>query len=282
MRYIVGIDGSAPSDAALAWAVTRATRGAAPLVLVHVVDAEEGRMGADYRAEAIEIGRRLLEHARTRLGAELPLLDVQEELLEGSVAWELTRFGNPDDVLVVGTHKTGFSSGRVLGSLSVQIAAASTCTVAVIPSTDVRFRRGVVAGIDREETAPHIVEIAAREAAERGEELTLLHAIHPADGTIVDDAALQVALAHVHAVRPGLVVQARRSTRAPSEALLDVARTKALLVIGPGSTGIDRSPIGTVVHEVLLNANSPVLVAGVPVGSPDVTRRNAADQSSAR
>jgi nucleotide-binding universal stress UspA family protein len=267
MRYIVGIDGSAPSDAALAWAIARATRTAAPLVLVHVVDPEEGRMGADFRAEAIEIGRRLLEHARTRLGAETPLLDVHAELLEGSVPWELTRYAHSDDVLVVGTHKTGFSSGRVLGSLSVQVAAASTCTVAVIPSTDVRFRRGVVAGIDREETAGHIVDLAAREAADRGEELTLLHAVRPADGTIADDRPLQTALAHVHAAYPGLVVQARRSTRDAAAALLDAARTKALLVIGPGSTGVDRSPIGTVVHGVLLNANSPVLVAGVPVGS---------------
>jgi nucleotide-binding universal stress UspA family protein len=50
MRYIVGIDGSAPSDAALAWASTRSRRDVAPLLLVHVVDAEAGRMGADFRA----------------------------------------------------------------------------------------------------------------------------------------------------------------------------------------------------------------------------------------
>jgi nucleotide-binding universal stress UspA family protein len=267
MRYIVGIDGSAPSDAALAWAVTRANRNGAPLVLAHVVDAEAGRMGADFRTEAIEAGRRLVEATRSRLGVEVPLLEVQAAQLEGSVSWELTRFAHPDYMLVVGTHKTGYSSGRVLGSLSVQIAAASTCTVAVIPSTDVRFRRGVVAGIDREETARHIVEIAAREAADRGDELTLVHAVRPTDGTIVDDTVLQAALAHVHAISPGLVAQARRSTRAPSAALLDVSRTKALLVIGPGSTGVDRSPIGSVVHEVLLNANAPVLVAGVPVSS---------------
>jgi hypothetical protein len=59
-------------------------------------------------------------------------------------------------------------------------------------------------------------------------------------------------------------VRARHSTRNPSAALLDSARSQALLVIGPGSTGVERSPIGTVVHEVLLNANAPVLVAGTP------------------
>lgn len=262
MRYIVGIDGSAPSDAALDWALRRSRRDDAPLVLVHVVDAEPGRMGTDFRAEATERGRQLLAATHARLG--LDGVVAETVMLEGSVPWELTRFARPDDVLVVGTHKTGFSSGRVLGSLSVQIAAASTCTVAVIPGTDVRFRRGVVAGIDREETAGHIADLAAREAADRGDELTLLRAVHPGEGGIHTDAALQIALARVRAGHPTLVVQARHSTRAPSAALLDSARSQALLVIGPGSTGVDRSPIGTVVHEILLNANAPVLVAGVP------------------
>ncbi len=268
MRYIVGIDGSAPSDAAVVWATTRARRDSAPLVIVHVVDAEAGLMGSEFRAEATDLGRRLLEATQSRLRAEMPMLDVQSELLEGSAPWELTRFARPDDVLVVGTHKTGFSSGRVLGSLSVQIAAASTCTVAVIPGTDVRFRRGVVAGIDREQTARHIAEIAARESVTRGDELTLLHAGHPGEGGVLDDGPLQTALAHVRATYPDLIVQARRSTRAPSAALLDASHSKALLVIGPGSTGVDRSPIGTVVHEVLLNANAPVLVAGAPALTP--------------
>lgn len=273
MRYIVGIDGSAPSEAALGWAVDRARRDAAPLVLVHVADGEAGLMGQDFRGQAIERGERLVAKTLAHLRSEPSGPEVDGAVLEGSVAWELTRFAQPDDVLVVGTHKTGFNSGRVLGSLSVQIAAASTCTVAVIPGTDLRFRRGVVAGIDREETAEHIAELAAHEAAARGDDLTLLHAGrafhsgHAGDGGVIGDAPLQVALAHVRATHPDLVVNARRSTREPSAALLDSARTKALLVIGPGSTGIERSPIGTVVHAVLLNANAPVLVAGLPTRS---------------
>jgi nucleotide-binding universal stress UspA family protein len=262
MRYIVGIDGSAPSDAALAWAESRARRDAVGLVLAHVVDPEAGLMGADFRTVATERGRLLL--AATRDRPDLEGLTVETELVEGSVPWELIRLARADDILVIGTHKTGFSSGRVLGSLSVQIAAASTGTVAVIPATDVRFRRGVVAGIDREETAGSIAELAAREAAERGDKLTLLRAVRAGEGGVLDDVALQSALSHVRTTHPSLVVTARHSTRAPSAALLDSSRSQALLVIGPGSTGVDRSPIGTVVHEVLLNANAPVLVAGAP------------------
>jgi nucleotide-binding universal stress UspA family protein len=263
MRYLVGVDGSVPSDAALEWAVKRARRESAELVLLHVVDAAAGSMGPDFAALARQEGRELLERVLARTRAAHPALDLGAELLEGSAPWELTRFAHPDDVLVVGTHKTGFSSGRVLGSLSVQIAAAATCTVAVIPGIDVRFRRGVVAGIDREETAQHIAELAAREAVARGDDLTLVHA-GSARGGAIDDAPLQAALRHLRDTHPGLTVLARRSTRAPSAALLDVSRAQALLVIGPGSTGIERSPIGTVVHEVLLNANAPVLVAGSP------------------
>ncbi|MGB3911031.1 MAG: universal stress protein [Pseudolysinimonas sp.] len=262
MRYIVGVDGSAPSESAVSWAVSRARRDRAPLVVVHVVDAEAGRMGPDFRAEATELGRRLLERTQARLRTEEPTLELSSELLEGSTPWELTRFTRAGDVLVVGTHKTGFSSGRVLGSRSVQIAAACRCTVAVIPATDVRFRRGVVAGIDREETARHIVDVAAHEATVCGDQLTLVHA--GLSGAVADDAPLQVALACARTAYPELVVQARRSNRAPSAALLDAARSQALLVIGPGSTGIERSPIGSVLHEILLNANTPVLVAGLP------------------
>lgn len=266
MRYIVGVDGSAPADAALDWALRRVRRDTAALVVVHVVDAEAGRMGPDFRAEATDLGRRILAEATDRVRRDDPALEVESALLEGSAPWELTRFARPDDVLVVGTHKTGFSSGRVLGSLSVQIAAASTCTVAVIPATDVRFRRGVVAGIDREATARRIVDVAAREALARGEDLTLVHA--GSTGAALDDAPLRAAVAHVRSAYPDLVVQARHSNRPPSVALLDAARSQALLVIGPGSTGVERSPIGSVVHEVLLNANAPVLVAGVPLPAP--------------
>lgn len=273
MRYLVGIDGSAPSDAALRWAASRASRDDAPVVLVHVVEGEAGSRESDLVSEKDDLGRRLLEAARNRLRAEAPALEVHAELLHGAPAWELARHAHPDDVLVVGTHKTGFSSGRVLGSLSVQIVAASACTVAVIPATDLRFRRGVVAGIDRDATARHIVDLAAREAAARGEELTLVHAGRPGDGHGidahgVDDSPLRPALDHVRTAYPDLIVQARRSNRPPSAALLDTARSKALLVIGPGSTDAARSPIGTVVHEVLLNANAPVLVAGAPVVTP--------------
>jgi nucleotide-binding universal stress UspA family protein len=254
MRYVVGVDGSVPSEWALRWAERRAVQAGVALVLVHVTDEGEDPAAA----------RQLLDGVEARVRAAHPDLDVAAVLRDGSAAWELARTAGADDILVVGTHKTGFSSGRILGSLSVQVAATSSGTVAVIPSIDVRFRRGVVAGIDRVETAAHISELAAAEALDRGDELTLVHA---GAGRAGDDDALRTALDRLGTAHPRLTVRARHSSRSPSAALLDVSRAQALLVIGRGATGDDRSPIGSVVHEVLLNANSPVLVAGAPTRS---------------
>lgn len=262
MRYIVGVDGSAPADAAVRWAEARALRDEAGLELVHVVDDEAGLAGSSYRREAEQLGGRLLSAVAARTRRDVPDLDVSVRLLEGPVPWELAKLAGPDDVLVIGTHKTGYNNGRVLGTRGVQVAIAAHGPVAIIPATDARFRRDVVAGIDREETAAAIAEVGAREAAARGEELILVHAGPAAASGTLDDAPLVAALAHVRRHHPGLVVRARRSSRPPTAALLDIARTKALLVIGPGSTGLSRSPIGTVLHEVLVNANSAVLVAG--------------------
>jgi nucleotide-binding universal stress UspA family protein len=251
MRYVVGVDGSVPAESALHWAGHRAARAHLPVLLVNVTEASDDH----------DAGAALLERMAGRLRAAHPELDVSTMQREGSVAWELSQVVAPDDVLVVGTHKTGFSTGRILGSLSVRVVATSCGMVAVIPGIDVRFRRGVVAGIDRVETAVQISELAAREALDRGDELTLVHSA-PDHRSVGDDDALRTALDHLGHAHPNLIVRARHSTRAPSVALLDVSRAQGLLVIGRGAAGDKRAPIGRVVHEVLLNANCPVLVAG--------------------
>jgi hypothetical protein len=48
MRYVVGFDGSGPSEAALAWTIHRARHEPAPIVLVHVAEGDDGAMGEEY------------------------------------------------------------------------------------------------------------------------------------------------------------------------------------------------------------------------------------------
>jgi nucleotide-binding universal stress UspA family protein len=247
-RYVVGIDGSAPSESALAWAIRRAVRDSAELVLAHVVDPSSSAAG-DGIVQALAAVR-----------AAHPELTISTLALEGSVPIALGHAVTAADILVVGTHKTGFLHGRVLGSRTVQIASVASCSVAVVPVVDLRFRQGVVVGIDRLDTAAEVGRVAAIEAAEHGYELTCIQSVPSGTSTDRTNSALAVAVDAARAACPELVIRSRITTRPAAEALLDAARDKALLVLGPGSASDQRPPIGSVLHTVLLNENAPVLV----------------------
>jgi nucleotide-binding universal stress UspA family protein len=256
-RYVVGVDGSSPSAAALRWAKERAMRDQAPLVLVHVRDPEAGMMGEDFARDEARRSSELISRLMEELAPSG--LDCSATVLEGPMTVALADFVTAQDVVVIGTHKVGFLHGRVLGSRSVQIAAGVPCSVAVIPEVDLRFRRAVVAGVDRRDTAAEIARVAAAEAEARGEDLLIIQAELPA-GRPRHDLPVTIAVAAARDSFPSLVVRSRVSARPAAEALLDAARDKGLLVIGPGATGPYRSPIGSVLHDVLLNVNAPVLV----------------------
>jgi len=262
-RYLVGVDGSAPSGAALDWAARHARRDGGVLELVHVVDPEAGMMGIDMLDEAERAGEQVIAAASAHLQQRFPEVPMTSELLSGVPAWTIAERADDGDTVVVGTGKTGYVSGRVLGSRSVQFALAAKGTVAVVPDADPRFRDGVVAGIDRAETAALIACRAAREAAERGMRLTLIHAV-PADAVQAArsrvDGPLVLAAEAARSAGDQIEIRSRISTRPPAEALLDASRGSALLVVGPGSTATHRSPLGSTLHAVLLNANAPVLV----------------------
>jgi len=256
-RYVIGVDGSRPAAAALRWAIARARRDPAPFVLVHVDEDGDGSAGAEIEP--------LTASALTTVLDALPDVPVSVVLLTGRPAGALAGYVGADDLLVIGTGKTGFLHGRVLGSRSVQIALAVPCSVAVIPDVDLRFRRGVVAGVERGETGAIIGRAAAREAWARGEDLLLIQAV---DRRVLDRVgpqraglAVAAAMAAARAECPDLELRTRLSSRTPAEALLDTSRDRALLVLGPGSNDHPDSPLGTVLHEVLLNVNAPVLVS---------------------
>jgi nucleotide-binding universal stress UspA family protein len=264
-RSIVGYDGTEPSRAALAWAIGRGD----PVVIAHVADAESGLIGGDYRREVERTAADLLEHALDDVAALHPDTNVQGVLLDGPVAWALVQLADPDDTLVIGTHKTGFLHGRVLGSRSVEVAMLAPCDVMVVPPLDMRFRTGIVAGIADDASFRDVVQTAARVAAARGEELLLLHSTGERDAGR-DRPLVAEAQSLAREVAGSIVIRTRASNRETAELLLDAARDRALLVLGSGSGDRARSPIGSVLHDVLLNLTAPVLIthatARVPAG----------------
>lgn len=266
----IGADGSGPSRAAIRWALARAAGEPDPVVLLHVVDDEWGLLGADYAAEAERRARELLDVELAGAGRRYPGLDVGARIVHGSPAWTLAGLPSTEDLLVVGTHKTGFLHGRVLGSRSVQVAAAARCSVAVVPDTTFDTRRGVVVGVDRFDGSAAAVVRGAREAARLSQELLLVHAppvslVLPsadlpkstgAGQRLLADAAERAAQA-----APLITVRRRLVHREPAEALLDAGNGASLLILGVSHAhAVTQSVIGSVTHDVLMNITVPVLV----------------------
>jgi nucleotide-binding universal stress UspA family protein len=258
----------------MTWALKRARGVGAPVVAIHVVDDEWGQLGTEYAEAETTAGADLLDEVVESAREVAPALEVTSQLLHGSAAWELSNAAHDDDLVVIGTHKTGYLQGRALGTKSIVVASIAACTVAVVPEETSNGRSGVVVGLAPGEYWRDAVIAGTREAEALGQDLTLVHASPARD----DDSAallleqgrglLAAAAALAVATSPGMIVRSRLSRRRPAEALLDASHTGSVLVLGvsrrsPANAGF----IGSVTHDVLLNLNSPVLIARL---SPDL------------
>jgi nucleotide-binding universal stress UspA family protein len=211
-------------------------------------------------------GRRILDDALTSARGLAPDVAVAARLLHGSVFRELAAVADAGDLLVLGTRKTGFLRGRLVGSREVLVATTSPASVAVVPDLGQADRRGVVVGIDRLGGSPAALALAAEEAERLGQELIVLHAA-PLQASSLADASDMAALllrdAAAYAARAAFPpsVSTRLARRPVVDALLDAGRTVSLLVLGTSHGGNPATIAGPVVHDVLVNLNAPVVVA---------------------
>lgn len=259
-RYVLGVGDADAMDAAEAWAESHASLAGVPLVRVHVgrvsADGAFGRTDEDAISDAVRV--------------------------TGPVPEALARFLKDDDLLVIGTGKTGFIRSRVFGTLSLQITAEVRCAVAVVPQIDLRFRTGVVAGMKDDDLLPLIVQASADEARVRNESLLLVHSSHT--GLVPDPIemrghALDAAAAVATMSEPGIKVRTRTSARPPAEALLDASRNASLLVVGAGHPRGSGHALGSVTHDLLVNINAPVLVVRPSPAHPTESLRIAGPSS---
>jgi len=264
--YYIGVDGSGPSRAALRWGVRRAAGRDATVVLVNTVDDEWGRIGRDAAADAEHQAKELLAEESDRVQALHTGVALSTRIVHGGTAWELARLPRPEDLLIVGTHKTGFLRGRVLGSRSVQIASAARCSVAIVPDTTLESRHDIVVGVDGTDGCLPAVQMGAQEASRLDQDLLLVYA-PGARADAADDhnpqsaRVLLTAAAVASATEPRITVRRRVAHRDPAEALLDASFDAALLILGVSTRHGERALIGSVTHDVLMNINVPVLIA---------------------
>ena len=132
---VVGIDGSAPADAALEWALAAALAFQAEVVAVHAVGLLEG-------AHLAETGRpsdEMLVALRHEVGRSLETLertpDVRVVFEPGSPGDALLRVALNEraDLIVVGRRGCGEPYQLDLGSTSRSVSARSAVPVVVVP-----------------------------------------------------------------------------------------------------------------------------------------------------
>jgi nucleotide-binding universal stress UspA family protein len=250
-RYIVGMDGGAAGERALAWALRRATVRPAPVVLVHVAELPPD----SYAEQPVALLAEPLARARARH----PRLDISTVELAGSAPTALAAFVTPDDLLVIGTHQHPFPRTPVERCGSWEIASACACSVAVIPDADMHLRSGVVVGIDHHASGARLARIAAAEAALFGDDLTVVQSVPPTAGSQRAGLAIEDAISAARE-NTTTAVTSLLSRQNPADALVRSAHARALLIIGESTSRTPSPGAPTVLREVLTSLPVPVLV----------------------
>lgn len=274
---VVGINGSARSEAALAWALRRASRSKLPVITVYAVD--DRWMSPDFQYQDLvrDAGIKLLQKVQAGARAQAPGVDVEIQLRHGSAGAALREASKEASMLVVGAHDRHWLDGGPLTDRALQIVSASDSPVAVVPPTPDTGRHGVVVGVDGSEESLQAVSFAAAEADRGGDELTVVLAVYgPARwvenelpgsglaGTIIEEdrVVLAESVAGLGDKYPDLVIHQRLETDTePAQALVDAAREARLLVIGSRGRGaFSRLVLGSTAHGILLHAPCPTIV----------------------
>jgi len=136
---LVGVDGTAHSQAALEFAFAQASLRALPLRVMHsfwdAPAAVAGPHRVDARAPEFEEQRMLIAESVSGMGEKFPDVRVETELARGYPGDCLVQEGAQMNMIVVGAHHGGAVSGIVFGSAATAVVEHATCPVAVVPTT---------------------------------------------------------------------------------------------------------------------------------------------------
>ncbi|MEO7007182.1 MAG: universal stress protein [Terrimesophilobacter sp.] len=280
-KIVVALDGSAPSESALHWAMERAGRTDASVTLVTVVPDTVATLVPGLPERLAVTARSFIDNARERAQRLAPDVDVAAKVSHGSVLSALSSPAYDADLLVIGTHKHGVIVGAIHGTLSLRLAVAISCSIAVIPET-LPAGRHIVVGVDGSDEALFACEVAAAQAIATDSVLLLVcagYVTNPLFTSLVppeiasrDHAAvLARAKAHVLERFPKARVQTESIYGSPADALIEASRSARLLVLGHHKRSrLQRLMGGSVHSQVLLDMSIPVLLARRPTATAAV------------
>jgi nucleotide-binding universal stress UspA family protein len=131
-RIVVGVDGSAHSEAALRWALAEATAHNGELTAVFAWEVPFLSFpGAFDREELEQAGKEFIVDTVSKV-VPTPPVPLTTLVAEGDPATSLIKASEDANVLVVGTRGRSPWAGLLLGSVSQRCAAGAACPVVLI------------------------------------------------------------------------------------------------------------------------------------------------------
>jgi nucleotide-binding universal stress UspA family protein len=281
---LVGVDGSAESDAAVAWTAREAVLRHESVTLMHVVEpvlvrwpvsaghSPVAEWQEDNARNAIDQGCKSFS---TALDVELPP-EIRTEVVYSHPVDALVDASIDARMIVVGSHGRG-AAGRLLwGSVSRGVAEQAHCPVAVVHSDQscapTHPSAPVLLGIDGSPASEAATAWAFDEASRRGVTLVALHAwsdvgVFPVLGMDwrtyrgQGEEVLAERLAGWQERYPDVPVSRRLVCDTPARWLIGESQNAQLVVVGSrGRGGFAGMRLGAVAAAVARSAKAPVVV----------------------
>jgi nucleotide-binding universal stress UspA family protein len=289
-RVVIGMDFSAPAEAAARWTAQHFARGA-ELVLVHVIAipepprflrgrfppretlVETARVGADKRMR--ELGQ--------SMGAERIWLEIREGDAPTAIAEVAAEY--KADIIVVGTHGERAGVWRTIGSTAEQLVRRSTIPVLLATGVRDSAPERLLVPVDDDPVSGAVLKWAQFLADRFAADATALHVVSSAvlsgllsAGAVASGVAIPASeevLVGVKGESEGWIDEViaasgldRERVRGevtfgdPAQEIRAAAeRLEAdLIVMGSHAGGVRSALLGSVAREVLRGAKCPVMV----------------------
>ncbi len=282
---LVGVDGSAASDAAVRWATREAILRDELITLLHVVAPviaswPEGPMQANFAKWQKERAGDVIEQARKTLCAEVG--EAPPEVRTGvlysrysHVVPTLIDASKQARMVVAGSRGMGAADPRPMGSVSTGLVHHAHCPVAVIRGEEASAANqnaGILLGIDGSPVSEAATAWAFDEASRHGLPLVALHAWTDVEGFPIlemdwrkyesqGEKALTERLVGWQERYPNVHVRPRLEWDQPARRLVEESEHARLVVVGShGRGGFAGMSLGSVGAAVAQSAKVPVVV----------------------
>lgn len=284
LGMVVGVDGSAESDAAVRWATTEAVMRGLPVTLIHaiapvVVSWPIATLEGSFLQWQDDNARQVIEQARKTVQASVgrhsqpPAVHTDVQYANPGTA--LVTASRDAAMVVVGSRGASAIGRLLLGSVSRGVVHHAHCPVAVIRGDVAETyddTSPVLVGIDGSPASEAAIALAFDEASRRGVDLIALHAwsdvavfpILGMDWRQYEDRGHEVLaerLAGWQEQYPDVGVRRRVVCDRPARWLIDESRHAQLVVVGSrGRGGFAGTLLGSVASAVVQESEPPVIV----------------------